>query len=140
MGGCHVSCSQDQDVSLTIHPDSRTWVSRRSITPLSACFQTETRWHQGRPRTPQPWSPILWEAIEPLLPKEPAKPKGGRPRVPDCATLGGVIFVLRTGCPWRLLPKALGCGGGITCWLGGRAHALAAARLSLPRRPLRAPC
>src|SRR5215212_8190634 len=58
----------------------------------------------------------LWEAIEPLLPKELAKPKGGRPRIPDRAALGGIIFVLRTGCPWRLLPKELGCGSGPTCW------------------------
>jgi transposase len=58
----------------------------------------------------------LWEAIEPLLPKEPTKPKGGRPRVPDRAALGGIIFALRTGCPWRLLPRELGCGSGTTCW------------------------
>ena len=58
----------------------------------------------------------LWEAIEPLLPKEPPKPRGGRPRVPDRAGLGGIVFVLRTGCPWRLLPKELGCGSGVTCW------------------------
>jgi transposase len=58
----------------------------------------------------------LWEAIEPLLPKEPPKPKGGRPRVPDRAALGGIIFVLRTGMPWRLLPQGLGCGSGSTCW------------------------
>ena len=58
----------------------------------------------------------LWEAIEPILPKEPPKPKGGRPRVPNRAALGGIIFVLRTGCPWRLLPKELGCGNGTTCW------------------------
>ena len=58
----------------------------------------------------------LWEAIEPLLPKEPPKPKGGRPRVPDRAALAGVVFVLRTGCPWRLFPKELGCGSGTTCW------------------------
>jgi transposase len=58
----------------------------------------------------------LWEAIEPLLPKEPPKPRGGRPRVPDRAALGGIVFVLRTGCPWRLLPKELGCGSGATCW------------------------
>jgi transposase len=58
----------------------------------------------------------LWEAIEPLLPNEPPKAKGGRPRVPDRATLVGIIFVLRTGCPWRLLPKELGCGSGWTCW------------------------
>jgi len=58
----------------------------------------------------------LWKAIEPLLPEEPPKPKGGRPRVPDRAVLGGIVFVLRTGCPWRLLPKELGCGSGVTCW------------------------
>src|SRR5215203_7401419 len=58
----------------------------------------------------------LWEAIGPLLPKEPPKPKGGRPRIPDRAALGGIIFVLRTGCSWRLLPKELGCGSGTTCW------------------------
>jgi transposase len=58
----------------------------------------------------------LWEAIEPLLPRERPKPKGGRPRVPDRATLGGIVFVLRTGTPWRLLPTALGCGSGSTCW------------------------
>ena len=58
----------------------------------------------------------LWEAIEPLLPKEPPKPKGGRPRVPDRAALGGIIFVLRMECPWRLVPSALGCGSGTTCW------------------------
>jgi transposase len=58
----------------------------------------------------------LWEAIEPLLPKEPPKPKGGRPHVSHRAALGGIIFVLRTGCPWRLLPSALGCGSGSTCW------------------------
>src|SRR5829696_8878040 len=58
----------------------------------------------------------LWEAIEPLQPKEPPKPKGCRPRVPDRAALGGIVFVLRTGCPRRLPPKELGCGSGTTCW------------------------
>src|SRR5918998_867129 len=59
---------------------------------------------------------VLWEAIEPLLPREQPKPKGGRPPVPDRAALGGIVFVLRSGCPWRLLPKELGCGSGATCW------------------------
>src|SRR5689334_3481620 len=58
----------------------------------------------------------LGAAIEPLLPKEPPKPKGGRPRIPDRAALGGIIFVLRTGTPWRLLPQELGCESGSTCW------------------------
>ena len=45
---------------------------------------------------------VLWEAVEPLLPRKPPKPRGGRPRVPDRAALGGIIFARRTGCPWRL--------------------------------------
>lgn len=57
----------------------------------------------------------LWQAIEPLLLTEPAKSKGGRPAIPDRAALGGIVFVLRTGGPWRLLPKELGCGSGTTC-------------------------
>ncbi len=58
----------------------------------------------------------LWREIEPLLPPEPPKPKGGRPRVPDRACLTGIIFVLRTGLPWNMIPVELGCGSGPTCW------------------------
>ena len=47
----------------------------------------------------------LWEAIEPLLPTKPPKPRGSRPRLPDRAALRAIIFVLRTGMPWRLLPQ-----------------------------------
>jgi transposase len=58
----------------------------------------------------------LWDAIDPFLPKEPPKPNGGRPRVPDRAALAGIVFVLKTGIPWRMLPTELGCGSGSTCW------------------------
>jgi transposase len=58
----------------------------------------------------------LWKEIKPLLPVEPAKPKGGRPRVSDRACLTGIVFVLRTGAPWRMIPAELGCGSGVTCW------------------------
>src|ERR687894_827192 len=59
----------------------------------------------------------LWEAIDPLLPAEPAKPKGGRPRViTNRAALTGILFVLRSGIPWQMLPRELGCGSGMTCW------------------------
>lgn len=58
----------------------------------------------------------LWEIIEPLLPKEPPKPKGGRPRVDDRAALTGIIFVLKSGIPWEMLPQEMGCGSGVTCW------------------------
>jgi transposase len=58
----------------------------------------------------------LWQEIEPLLPPQAPKPQGGRPRVPDRACLTGIVYVLRTGMPWRLVPAELGCGSGVTCW------------------------
>ena len=58
----------------------------------------------------------LWSVIEPLLPVEKAKPKGGRPRVSNRAALTGILFVLKTGIPWEMLPQEMGCGSGMTCW------------------------
>lgn len=58
----------------------------------------------------------LWAEIEPLLPKEPPKPKGGRPRLDDRAALTGILFVLHSGIPWEMLPQEMGCGSGMTCW------------------------
>jgi len=58
----------------------------------------------------------LWAIVEPLLPSEPPKPKGGRPRVPDRACWTGIIFVLKSGIPWEMVPQEMGCGSGVTCW------------------------
>ena len=58
----------------------------------------------------------LWALVAPLLPAEPPKPKGGRPRVSDRAALTGIIVVLKTGIPWEMLPPEMGCGSGVTCW------------------------
>jgi transposase len=58
----------------------------------------------------------LWAVVAPLLPAEPPKPKGGRPRISDRAALTGIIFVLKSGIPWEMLPQELGCGSGMTCW------------------------
>ncbi len=58
----------------------------------------------------------LWRVIEPLLPKRPPRPKGGRPVVDDRAALSGILFVLKTGIPWEYLPQEMGCGSGMTCW------------------------
>lgn len=40
----------------------------------------------------------LWARLEPLLP------------------LSGILFVLRGGLPWQMLPREMGCGSGSTCW------------------------
>jgi transposase len=61
-----------------------------------------------------------WEVVEPLLPEEPPKPKGGRPRIDDRAALTGILFVLKSGIPWEKLPQEMACGSGMTCWRGLR--------------------
>src|SRR3712207_2717841 len=58
----------------------------------------------------------LWETIEPLLPPEAPKPQGGRPRIDNRASLTGIVFVLKSGIPWEMLPQEMGCGSGMTCW------------------------
>jgi len=58
----------------------------------------------------------LWAVIEPILPPEPAKPKGGRPHISNHAALTGILFVLKTGIPWEMLPQEMGCGSDMTCW------------------------
>jgi transposase len=58
----------------------------------------------------------LWMVIDSLLPPEPPKPNGGRPRVPDRAALAGIIYVPKSGIPWGMLPRELGFGSGVTCW------------------------
>ena len=58
----------------------------------------------------------LWAAVAPLLPPEPPKPKGGRPRCCDRRALEGIVFVLWSGIGWERLPReAFGCTG-VTCW------------------------
>jgi transposase len=43
----------------------------------------------------------------------------GRPparRGPQGAALTGILFVLKSGIPWEMLPREMGCGCGMTCW------------------------
>lgn len=60
----------------------------------------------------------LWNMIAPLLPAP--KPRRfrfpGRKPVDDRRALTGILFVLRSGIPWELLPQEMGCGSGMTCW------------------------
>jgi transposase len=47
-----------------------------------------------------------WELIEPLLP--PARsggPMGGRPAAPLREVVNAILYVVRTGCAWRQLPR-----------------------------------
>jgi transposase len=66
--------------------------------------------------TKNPVSDDLWEAIQPLLPPEPARTCGGPPRISHRAALAGILYVSRQGLRWRDLPQELGFGSGIPCW------------------------
>lgn len=57
----------------------------------------------------------LWELVEPILPKHPPSPKGGKPRKDDRLCLTGILFVLKTGIPWEDFPQEMGCCG-MTLW------------------------
>jgi len=60
----------------------------------------------------------LWALVAPLLPA--AKPRRtrypGRKPLDDRAVLTGILFVLRSGIPWEMLPQEMGCGSGMSCW------------------------
>jgi transposase len=57
----------------------------------------------------------LWVAACAASAPRATEVKGGRPRCNDRAALAGIIFVLRSGFPWAMLPRELGCSG-MTCW------------------------
>ena len=54
-----------------------------------------------------------WNEIKNILPDEKQDNTIGRPVVPYRKVFDGIIFVLRTGCQWKMLPKEYGSGS--TC-------------------------
>jgi transposase len=67
----------------------------------------------------------LWSRIEPLLPKRRPRNRqhAGRKPIPDRAVLTGILFVLRSGIPWKMLPQEMGCG--LEATPSGLAHGVA---------------
>lgn len=55
----------------------------------------------------------LWQDIEPLFPIPQERNLTGRKRVPYRQVLNGILYVLRTGCQWKAVPKTYGSGS--TC-------------------------
>jgi transposase len=47
-----------------------------------------------------------WQQLEPLLPAQ--SPKTGRPNKDHRTIINGILWVLRTGAPWRDLPERYG--------------------------------
>ena len=57
----------------------------------------------------------LWELIEPILPLDKPLGTNGRPRVANRTVLNGMLYVLRTGCQWKMVPREYSSGS--TCHL-----------------------
>src|SRR3990172_3927363 len=55
----------------------------------------------------------LWNLIEPILPVDKPPRANGRPRVPNRTILNGILYVLRTGCQWKMVPRQYSSGS--TC-------------------------
>ena len=53
----------------------------------------------------------LWTLLEPLFPKRIRGTKGGQPPKSDRVCLSGILFVLKTGIPWKDFPQEMGCSG-----------------------------
>ena len=54
-------------------------------------------------RYPSDTTDAEWAVLEPLI---PAAKHGGRPRKTDMrAAINAILYLLRTGCPWRYLPR-----------------------------------
>ena len=60
-------------------------------------------------------SDSFWERVEPLIPKPQRnlnvaykrKPGGGRKPIPPRRIFEAIMYVLRTGCQWKALPKEI---------------------------------
>jgi len=50
----------------------------------------------------------IWKQIEPLLPPELPRPKGGRPRTDDRKIMEAILFLIDTGFKWKAIPRNLG--------------------------------
>ena len=50
----------------------------------------------------------LWEQIQPLLPPSFPKPRGVRPCMDNRKAMEAILYVLRTNCSWKALPRSLG--------------------------------
>ncbi len=56
---------------------------------------------------------VLWDRMEPLLPKYRRSSRGGRPRLPLRNVANGIFYVLLTGAQWKAMPSEFGSGSAI---------------------------
>jgi transposase len=50
----------------------------------------------------------LWDEVVSVLPKEKPGNTVGRPIIPFRKVMDGIMYILRTGCQWKMLPREYG--------------------------------
>jgi putative transposase len=50
----------------------------------------------------------LWDEIRTILPKEKPPKTVGRPIIPFRKVLDGILYILKAGCQWKMLPSEYG--------------------------------
>ena len=66
----------------------------------------------------------FWEKVEPLIPAHvrdqtktyKRKPGGGRKPMSPRLVFEAIVYVLRTGCQWKALPKEYGSSSSVHAW------------------------
>ncbi len=66
-------------------------------------------------------SDAFWAKVEPLIPvvtrsasrKYHRKPGAGRPAMPPRQIFSAIVYVLRTGCQWKALPREFGSASAV---------------------------
>ena len=72
----------------------------------SACGRSRTANLQPLDeRYPSDLTDAEWAHLEPLIP--PAKSGGNQRGIDMREVMNGIIYILRTGCPWRYLPRGV---------------------------------
>jgi len=77
---------------------------------------SRTHQHQKQKKHKQTITRIpdeLWDEVVAVLPVEKPGNTIGRPIVPYRKVMDGIMYILRTGCQWKMLPKEYGSGS--TC-------------------------
>ena len=65
--------------------------------------ENRAKYDRDHLRYPSDLTDDEWALVEPFIP--PAKPGGGKRRQDMRAVMNGVMYILRSGCQWRYLPK-----------------------------------
>ena len=67
--------------------------------------ENRTLYDRSNLRYPNDLTDAEWALIKPLIP--PGKPGGNKQTVDMRQVVGGLMFILSTGCQWRAIPKDL---------------------------------